>query len=312
LIHWGLENVVVEEILCSGDPSWYHDYTDMDHNLESGQTYTLNVIGGGYEGYLDVWIDFNDDLELTDDEIVLDDANFPIAYDVFYFDITIPSSASTGSHLMRARTRSYSGPVTDPCETYDYGNCLDFTATISGGSTPTEWLSADITSGMIEPGGSQEITLTFDAEGLENGTYEKTISISSNDPENPTVEVPVTLNVMESTQPWEVTVTDKVHFINVPASANPNIYGEPLVTGDWVGVFYVDDEGYETCGGAAMVDASGNATVMAYGDDLTTPGKDGFADNEIFRWKLYSTSWGEGFTASATYDPEMPNQALFA
>jgi len=310
LVFWNLANVSIMEIPCSGNPSWYHDYTDMAHVLQPGETYQLSVMGGSYDAYLDIWIDFDDDFELTDDEIVLNDGSLFNKNTFYYFDITIPSTATIGNHAMRARTSAWN-PVTDPCASYDMGNCLDFTAT-TGGSTPTEWLTADITSGTIEPGGAQQITLTFNSEGLENGTYEKTISITSNDPQNPVVEVPVTLNVLESTQPWEVTVTDKVHFINVPASANPNIYGQPLGTGDWIGVFYINDEGYETCGGAAMIDASGNATVLAYGDDETTPDKDGFSDNEIFRWKLYSTAWGEEFTASATYDQTMPNQALFA
>ncbi|MCK9205048.1 MAG: hypothetical protein M0P58_11530, partial [Bacteroidales bacterium] len=64
-------------------------------------------------------------------------------------------------------------------------------------------------------------------------------------------------------KPWNYTVTGLVHTISVPNTANPNIYGQPLEPGDWAGAFYMDDNGDEACGGAAMIDAQGNAVVMA-------------------------------------------------
>ncbi|MCK9204989.1 MAG: GEVED domain-containing protein, partial [Bacteroidales bacterium] len=309
LKYWGFANIIIPEIPCSGDPSWYHDFTGMNHDLQPGETYQLSVISGNYDAFLDVWIDFNDDFELTNDEVVMNNGSLPNKNTYYYFNITIPSTAPIGNHVMRARTNAWS-PVTDPCATYDMGNCCDFTATIGGSSN--EWLSADITSGTVLPGESQEINLTFNAQNLEEGTYENTIMVSSNDPVNPVVEVPVTLQVTTQIQPWNFIVTGLVHTISVPNAANPNIYGEPLVPGDWIGVFYSDDDGNKVCGGAAMIDAQGKAVVMAYGDDPTTATKDGFESGEVFRWKLYDASTQSSYNADAMYDQNMPNQDEFA
>jgi hypothetical protein len=117
---------------------------------------------------------------------------------------------------------------------------------------------------------------------------------------------------VEVNRPWNYTVTGLAHTISVPNIANPNIYGQPLEPGDWVGVFYTDDNGNEACGGAAKIDAQGNAVVMAYGDDPTTEAKDGFENGEVFRWKLYDASSQTSYDATATYDINMPNQGNFA
>lgn len=57
------------------------------------------------------------------------------------------------------------------------------------------WLTVDPGMGSIEPGQSEEITVNFSAAGLVAGTYEAMIKISSNDPVNSVVTVPVTLEV---------------------------------------------------------------------------------------------------------------------
>jgi hypothetical protein len=62
--------------------------------------------------------------------------------------------------------------------------------------TPMEqWLSAAPVSGTVTPGNTEEITVTCDASGLDEGTYNAILRILSNDPENPQIDVPVTFNV---------------------------------------------------------------------------------------------------------------------
>jgi PKD repeat protein len=68
--------------------------------------------------------------------------------------------------------------------------------------TPTvDWLSVDPISGTVLPGGSKEVTATFDSAGMEMGIYTTTIEISSNDPDTPLVVVPTTLEVYSSCDP---------------------------------------------------------------------------------------------------------------
>jgi hypothetical protein len=57
------------------------------------------------------------------------------------------------------------------------------------------WLGVTPLSGTVVPGGSGNLTLSFDASALEAGTYAGQLSIASNDPDENPVLVPVTLIV---------------------------------------------------------------------------------------------------------------------
>jgi hypothetical protein len=57
------------------------------------------------------------------------------------------------------------------------------------------WLQVSPSSGIVEPGGETQISVFADASFLEAGTYQGTISISSNDPDESVVDVPVTFYV---------------------------------------------------------------------------------------------------------------------
>ncbi|MFU8812085.1 MAG: zinc-dependent metalloprotease [Balneolaceae bacterium] len=67
--------------------------------------------------------------------------------------------------------------------------------TIRQVNTPFEWLDVDRYGAVTQPGSSHSLQLTFSSEGLDEGTYSSVMLINSNDPNNPQVEVPVTLNV---------------------------------------------------------------------------------------------------------------------
>lgn len=104
---------------------------------------------------------------------------------------------------------------------------------------PDEWLTVAPTGGTIVPGETDIIDVGFDAVGLDAGIYYGTIIIESNDVQNPTVEIPVSL-----------TVTAAPHFNfegGDPSSPLWTIYiggamlGEfDLVAGDEIGIFDSD------------------------------------------------------------------------
>ncbi len=81
-----------------------------------------------------------------------------------------------------------------PDYTYGYGRIDCYNAVAAAGSGIT-WLSVAPNSGSVSAGGSQQITLTFDSTDLAAGTYNANIVISSNDPDENPVTVPVTLVV---------------------------------------------------------------------------------------------------------------------
>lgn len=63
-----------------------------------------------------------------------------------------------------------------------------------------DWLTVSPTSGTVVPGGSEKLTLTFDATSLTADTYEDQITIASNDPDEATVAVQVKLTVIAKPQ----------------------------------------------------------------------------------------------------------------
>jgi hypothetical protein len=75
---------------------------------------------------------------------------------------------------------------------------LAFNFTI-GGTAP--WLTINNGSAVsytLQPGlGGKNFTLRFDAAGLTPGTYNANLNGSCNDPGNPTVAIPITLNVLQ-------------------------------------------------------------------------------------------------------------------
>jgi hypothetical protein len=64
-------------------------------------------------------------------------------------------------------------------------------------SADPEWLAGDITGGTIYNGNSVDLVLTFNSEDYPLGDYSMDVVISSNDPVNSTVTVPVTMNLQE-------------------------------------------------------------------------------------------------------------------
>jgi len=64
------------------------------------------------------------------------------------------------------------------------------------GTPLNQWLSVAPASGTITPGNSDNLTVTFDATGLETGTYSAFLRFVTNDPSHMQVDVPVTLEVI--------------------------------------------------------------------------------------------------------------------
>jgi len=81
---------------------------------------------------------------------------------------------------------------------------LDFTITDtnSGG----DWLSTNITLGTIAQGDQMSISVDVDATGLNVGTYQGSIIIDSNDPDEATITLPVDLSIVYGDDVGVVTI----------------------------------------------------------------------------------------------------------
>jgi hypothetical protein len=62
-------------------------------------------------------------------------------------------------------------------------------------ATVTPWLSVSPTSGSVLPGGSGTVTLGYDATGLAEGIYTAEVNLISNDPDTPSLSLPVVMTV---------------------------------------------------------------------------------------------------------------------
>lgn len=110
--------------------------------------------------------------------------------------------------------------------------------------TPIEqWLSVAPTSGTIAAGGSNTLSVTCDAAGLDIGTYNAYLRFVSNDPTNGIVDLPVTFEVIPGgavqsvvldfeTQadwvmtfdPWTAVDVDGSNTYGLDAATFPNMY----------------------------------------------------------------------------------------
>jgi hypothetical protein len=87
---------------------------------------------------------------------------------------------------------------------------------------PVSWLTVAPEAGTVPPSGNDILTASFDATGLTNGVYQAIVRISSNDADEPVVDIPATLTVADA--------TDVVATIGLPvafelAAPQPNPFG---------------------------------------------------------------------------------------
>ena len=112
----------------------YSNFTNLIANLEPGSTNSLTVTSNYGNQYIKVWIDFNDDSQLTADEVVVDNYHFAAGEGsgnfTETFDLVVPAGSIVGEHLMRARTSGVGVISDDSCQEIGFGETEDYTANI--------------------------------------------------------------------------------------------------------------------------------------------------------------------------------------
>ncbi|MBE0638654.1 MAG: T9SS type A sorting domain-containing protein [Bacteroidales bacterium] len=109
---------------------------------------------------------------------------------------------------------------------------------------------------------------------------------------------------------WDYVPTPTTHIISIPLACNPKINDYSLQPGDYIGVFYVNGSGGLSCGGAIEWTGIQNTGIIAFGNDSFTPEKDGFFNNEVINYKVYSWSVQNTYDAVVTCNPNLPNTCL--
>jgi len=105
---------------------------------------------------------------------------------------------------------------------------------------------------------------------------------------------------------WEYSSTPINHVISVPITSQPNINGVLINPGDWIGVFFTNDEGELACGGAAEWLANANTGIIAFGNDSFTTIKDGFSSGEVITYRYYSWSVQKEYDAEVICNDNLP------
>ena len=98
----------------------------------------MTVTTGYGDQFVKVWIDYNNDLAFTEDEVIIN--NYEIAdgeaggSHTETINFTIPENANLGEHILRAKTNWGAEVPIDPCTETDYGETEDYTVIIQEAS----------------------------------------------------------------------------------------------------------------------------------------------------------------------------------
>lgn len=110
----------------------YEDFTSMSASLTAGNTYSGNVTTSYGSPFEDVriWIDYNGNDTFESSEEIATLASLSSS-STGSFTFTVPMAALGGSYTMRVRLVYNTTPATiDPCISYTYGECHDYTVHI--------------------------------------------------------------------------------------------------------------------------------------------------------------------------------------
>lgn len=169
------------------------EYTNNTHlysTVATGQTFKV-IVTNGDDAYpqdiCGIWVDWNLNGNFNDDGNI--QVNGSPGVGPYTANITVPEGAATGLTTMRVRLAR--GGALSGCGITPYGEVEDYSLSVIG------WMGASPLEAEIDPGDSLDMVVSFDAANLDNGTYEAFIGLSTNDPENDTITIPVTLTVQD-------------------------------------------------------------------------------------------------------------------
>lgn len=182
-----ISNVEVGSIVNASGENGYSDYTAMSTDMNAGESYEITVQNGnGYSGdRLGIWIDWNQDETFGDEESVT--VNGSPGNGPYTATITPPDDAISGTTRMRIRLVYNNAP--SPCGTTNYGEVEDYSINV------ISWLAIAPKQLTIAPGTSGQTAVTFNSNNLTLGTYNATMNLASNDPNNITAAIPIQLVV---------------------------------------------------------------------------------------------------------------------
>ena len=127
----GINGILLEDIsnLNSGcSENGYGNFINLSTDLVQGESYYVSVSTTYTNQFVRSWIDFNNDYEFTQDELIIDNI-FISTPSTQNIEILIPSDAILGNHIIRF-IASWNEEVGDACDTSLYGETEDYSVNI--------------------------------------------------------------------------------------------------------------------------------------------------------------------------------------
>ena len=238
----------------------YQDYTAMSTDVIAGETYPITISNGNSypTDDLGIWVDFNQDGDFTDanENVICTGGDGAQGT----YNITIPDDALKGTTTMRIRIKYNGSDCGSPCGSVTYGEVEDYSLNIGG------WIKATVDVDTITPGETITIPVTFDATDYTVGTYNAIMHVYSNAYNNDTVDVPVTMTVVDDLPLTSVPTAIPEYICSGSAStlyANP-VGGEGTYTFSWT-----DGDSYSSTDQNPVVNPTETTTYSVTVDDGT-------------------------------------------
>ena len=148
----------------------YHDYTNLQTNLQIGQNNTITITNGKSYTKDDAggWIDWNHDGDFDDtDENIVCDVNGGASGS---YTFSTPNDALLGATTMRIRIKYSGSDCGTPCGSTSYGEVEDYRIDVTPGSTTwlgnsTQWNDAANWSTGVIPTSSYNVTIPASPSG---------------------------------------------------------------------------------------------------------------------------------------------------
>ncbi len=183
-----IHSVIIGDFSNTSACDYYSDYSSQIITIGDHEITPIEVITKNHykEDQCKVWIDYNNNGRFDEQPINLtDDDNDG----VFRGTIDFSTQNTQGLTGMRVRL-SGSGSLNAYGDT-QYGEVEDYMLALPG------WLTLDPDEGIVPPGDSLLVTVTFDAAGMSQGSYSDIVGFITNDLENPSYNVSFTLHVTD-------------------------------------------------------------------------------------------------------------------
>ena len=130
----GFEFAEISNLNSGCSPNGYGDFTDQAADLVAGETYDMFFETGYGTQVFRAWIDYNDDLFFSLDELIVDNPVLANGSGAGTYSgtlpVTIPINALPGEHLMRVKSNYGALVPDDACEETQYGETEDYTVNI--------------------------------------------------------------------------------------------------------------------------------------------------------------------------------------